>query len=113
MSWGHALWLFAVFFIATSAFIAYDWYRRRRDYRLKVGLDLDALIALLPAELRTKAFTHFLIGPRADQKKICVGLVYRDATMRSGNPANVGLEFDAQTGKLLNVVPEGIGLGLK
>jgi hypothetical protein len=33
--------------------------------------------------------------------------------LRKGNPPNVGLDFDLETGALVKVHEEGIGLGLK
>ncbi|MDI3286646.1 hypothetical protein [Polyangium sp. 15x6] len=76
--------------------------------------DLESLVPLLPDELRQQPFTgvreHWRDG------RIFVGLLLPlppGAKIPCGNPANVGLEFDAETGDLIAVHPEGVALGIK
>ena len=89
-----------------------DTHRLQRRYREKVGLDLAGLINLLPAELRRHSYSRFRLGPW-QHGRISVGLCYGDGRATKGSPPNVGLSFDPDTGALLQVHPEGIGLGLK
>ena len=91
---------------------AADTHRLHRRYRQKVGLDLAGLIALLPEELRRHSYSRFKLA-RGQRERISVGLCYGDGRAKKGNPPNVGLDFDPDTGTLLQVHPEGIGLGLK
>jgi hypothetical protein len=94
---------------------AIQWAREVRENREvfaeRIGLDLDGLVALLPEPLRERRYLRFLIAPKSDPALLSVGLVYGGP--REGNPANVGLDFDRQTGALVAIHPEGIGLGLK
>lgn len=95
----------------SAALWAVDTCRRAWRYRQKVGLDLPGLIALLPEELRGRPYYGFRLAP-GQRERISVGLCYRDGVLRRGNPPNVGLDFDPETGALRAIHPEGIGLGL-
>lgn len=88
--------------------------RRRvhRHYDRVVGRDLAGLIELLPEVLRTKEYTEFVIAPEREDK-LSVGLVYKVEEKSPGNPPNVGIDFDAKTGEVIAVHPEGIALGIK
>jgi hypothetical protein len=86
--------------------------RRRRLYDAKVGLGLEELVALLPPHLRDRAYYGYIVAPE-DGRCVSVGLTYRDDQLHKGNPPNVGLDFDLETGALVKVHEEGIGLGLK
>src|SRR5215813_1046704 len=81
---------------------AADTHRLQRRYRQKVGLDLAGLIELLPEELRGKPYYRFMLAPWQSER-ISVGLCYRDGSEIMGNPQNVGLDFDSDTGALLQV----------
>lgn len=88
--------------------------RRRvhRHYARVVGRDLAGLVELLPVELRDKEYTEYVIAPeRPDQ--VSVGLVYKVEDRTPGNPPNVGIDFDAKTGEVTAVHPDGIDLGIK
>ena len=103
--------------VVMTVITAIQWARDVREQREvfaeRIGLDLDGLIALLPEPLRERRYLQFLIAPKSDPALLSVGLVYADGKARTGNPANVGLDFDRQTGALVAIHPEGIGLGLK
>ncbi|MDI3287395.1 hypothetical protein [Polyangium sp. 15x6] len=74
--------------------------------------DLESLVPLLPDELRQQPF----IGVREHHRdgRIFVGLLLPSPdAKRKGNPENVGLEFDAETGRLIAIHPEGVALGIK
>lgn len=88
--------------------------RRRvhRQYERAVGRDLAGLVELLPEELRGKEYTEYVIAPEREDK-VSVGLVYKVEERPPGNPPNVGIDFDAKTGEVLAVHPDGIALGLK
>jgi hypothetical protein len=90
-----------------------DRARTRRAYDERVGLDLEGLLALLPEELRRREYTTFVIAPSEHADRIRVGLVYKTQMAFRGTPPNVGLAFDRKTGALVEVHPEGIGLGVK
>jgi hypothetical protein len=85
--------------------------RRQREYDAKVGLDVAGLVQLLPPHLLAREYTMYLLAPHGPH--LSVGLVYEDPQPRRGNPANVGLVFDADTGALLSIHEDGIGLGYK
>ncbi len=85
----------------------------RRAFAERVGLDLAAMVALLPEELRSRPFTHFVVAPGMPAERIAVGLVYATDQPFRGTPPNVGLIFDRRTGHLADVKREGIGLGVK
>jgi len=107
--------LLTVCAVYAGAFIAFGvWQRARRfrRYRAKVGLRLDELVALLPAHLRDRTYTYYRIAPSSDGH-IAVSLVYEVDYIFRGNPPNVGLEFDAETGALVAIHEGGIGLGIK
>lgn len=88
-------------------------WRRRREYDARVGLEPAGLVALLPPELQQRVYTEIVMAPPYTSERIRVALVYDDGRMSRGNPPNVGLEFDANTGELLAVIAEGVGLGRK
>ncbi|MCB9568039.1 MAG: hypothetical protein H6710_12660 [Myxococcales bacterium] len=110
------LWLVALGFGALAGFAVILWIvdavARRRRYAARVGLDLAGLVALLPAPLQARSYTRFVLAPSPDAR-IIVGLIYADEARRVGNPANVGLEFEAASGRLLKIHPAGVGLGIK
>lgn len=110
-----AVLLFALFVLFTIAKIVkarFDAGRARRRYDAKVGRDLQSLVALLPPDLQQKTFTSFVVDSH-DTSRIGVALLLKDDVTSRGNPRNVGLEFDAETGELVNVRRTGIPLGLK
>lgn len=73
---------------------------------------MAGLVALLPPHLRDRQYTTYRLAPGNDVY-LSVGLVYDDQQMRRGNPPNVGLDFDAETGALVRIHEDRIGLGLK
>ncbi len=99
-----ALWL-----VACLAAWTWQQHRLRRRYAV-VGLDLAGLVALLPDNLRDRQYLDFIISPNSD-RTLLVGLVYAVPYTYRGCPPHIGLEFDAQTGRLLAVHPEGVNLG--
>ena len=88
---------------------------RPADPYQAVGLDLESLVALLPAELRARDYHRSMTHCGHDLTRIHVGLLYRDDEHppRCGNPQNVGLVFDAGTGDLIEIRADGVGLGIK
>ena len=99
-----ALWFVACFSARTG-----QQHRLRRRYAI-VGLDLVGLVALLPETLRDRRYLEFIVSPNSD-RTVLVGLVYAVPYIYRGCPPHIGLEFDAQTGRLLAVYPEGVDLG--
>jgi len=95
---------------------ARDRARQRRLYDERVGLDLPRLVALLPPQLQGRAYLEYRLAP-GDGRSLTVGLIYRPehrpGEIHQGTPPNVGLEFDLQTGALLAVHEDGVGLGVK
>ncbi len=116
MSTGTVLWVLGGWLAAGGLFLAgqaRSSQLRHREYREKVGLDLPALIALLPVELQNRRYHRFSVGPRRSPDVICVALLYAVDLPFRGTPPNVGLEFDRRDGSFVRVVPDGIGLGVK
>lgn len=107
-----ALGVIVALAIASAVLDARARRRVHRQYASVVGRDLAGLVELLPEELREKEYTELVIAPEREGK-VSVGLVYRVEEKTSGNPPNVGIDFDAKTGELLTVHPEGIDLGIK
>lgn len=101
----------ALCFVVCAAIWGWQDFRLRRRYAV-VGRDLAGLVALLPDDLRGRRYDRFIVSPRGG-RTLLVGLVYAVDFIYRGNPPNVGLEFDANTGRLLAVHPEGVGLGIK
>ncbi len=88
---------------------------RRKRRLLDSGLDLGALVALLPVDLRGREYLDFAVSPTAppNPRHELVGLIYRDDQPRAGNPPNVGLVIDVETRTALEIHADGIGLGYK
>jgi hypothetical protein len=55
--------------------------RRLRAHEARVGLDLAALVALLPPHLRTRQYTSYRVAPSRGPH-LSVGLVYEDSLPR-------------------------------
>ena len=100
---------FALWFVACFAVWTWQEHRLRRRYAV-VGLDLAGLVALLPETLRDRQYLYFIVSPNSD-RTLLVGLVYAVPYIYRGRPPHIGLEFDAHTGRLLAVYPEGVNLG--
>lgn len=98
--------------LVSGALFALARAKRLSTYKKAVGLSLDELVGLLPPSLRGRSYERFMVGP-GRPGRITVGLIYRADSVRRGNPPNVGLEFDAKSGELLNIREDGVGLGLK
>lgn len=110
--WRIVLVVVGLLDVAAIALAIVDRRRRTRAYREKVGLDLAELVALLPANLRTRSYRRFVVA-RSERDEVRVGLIYDADPRHRGNPPNVGLVFDRRTGALVSVCAEGLGLGLK
>lgn len=90
----------------------YHKHKKLKTFKEKVNLDLNDLIDLLPENIKNKTFVKYKVA-RIDKASIEVGLIYDDEKMRMGNPANVGLIFDKETGNLKQIIEDGIGMGIK
>src|SRR5262245_45613752 len=112
MTWVAVVALLVLLGLCAVTISSLDRFHRRRIYDEKVGLSLEGLVALLPTHLRNREYTAFVIGPSVEGT-ISVGLIYDDRLVRKGNPANVGLDFDPETGVLVRIHEDGVGLGYK
>lgn len=105
------LWWLALWVAACAAGYTWQQHRLHRRYAV-VGLDLAGLVALLPVELLyDRRYIEFIVSPNSNDRTLLVGLVYEVPYIYRGCPPHVGLEFDAQTGRLLAIHPDGVDLG--
>ncbi|MDC0674325.1 hypothetical protein [Nannocystis radixulma] len=113
MDWWFVLGAIAGVGLFEMTRVGYARWRRRREYDDRVGRDLAGLVVLLPPALQQRVYTEIVMAPPYTGERIRVAMVYDDGRPFRGNPPNVGLEFDANTGELLSVIAEGVGVGRK
>lgn len=106
--------LFVVVLIAAAALFALvtAWkdVKLRRRFDAEVGLDLDGLVRLLPADLQDRHYISFWIAPWS-KAGLRVALVYRPPQRRDdirGHLPHVGIEFAPGTAEVRQFYREGL-----